>query len=56
MVFLVAGVMHGQAHRFLNSESCLLTSLCILVAGLEDAGIGSKGRQLRIRFKMFPTD
>lgn len=32
--FLVVGSMHGQAHRFFNSESCLLTSLCLLVAGL----------------------
>lgn len=33
-MFLVAGSTHGQAHRFFNSESCLLTSLCILVEGL----------------------
>lgn len=48
MAFLVAGGVHGQVCRFLDAESCLLTSLCILVAGLEDVGIGSKGRQLRI--------
>lgn len=32
--FLAAGSTHGQVHRFFNSESCLLTSLCISVAGL----------------------
>jgi len=30
----ISGVICGRAHRFFNSESCLLASLCILVAGL----------------------
>lgn len=53
MTFLVAGGMHGQVHRFLNSESCLLTSLCILVAGLEDGGNRFK-RQTANSFQNIP--
>lgn len=53
MTFLVAGGMHGQVHRFPNSESCLLTSLCILVAGLEDGGNRFK-RQTANSFQNIP--